>query len=76
MPLPKTKSAAPPSSRGANDNAPASEACVTDVGAPLPCPNLTATELQILTPLIEALALMAMNDLSDAPLALDRKLCR
>lgn len=62
--------------RGANDNAPAGEACVTDAGTPLPSRSLTASELQILVPLIEALALMAMNDLSDAPLASDRKVCR
>lgn len=62
--------------RGANDNAPAGEACVTDAGAPLPCPGVTAEELEILTPLIEALARMAMKGLSDAPLDLDRKVCR
>jgi hypothetical protein len=62
--------------RGANDNAPAGEACVTDAGAPLPCLSVTAEELQILTPLIEALARMALKGLSDAPLTLDRKVCR
>jgi hypothetical protein len=44
---------------GANDNPAPGEACVTDVGAALPSPSLTPEELQILRPLIGALARMA-----------------
>jgi hypothetical protein len=50
--------------RGCNDNAISGEACVTDTGAPLPHPSITAEELRLLGPLIKALARMAANDLS------------
>ena len=50
--------------RGANDNAPAGEACVTDVGAALPAPSITTEELEILKPVIEALARMAAKRVS------------
>jgi hypothetical protein len=45
--------------RGANDNPAPGEACITDVGAALPSPSLTSDELEILRPLIGALARMA-----------------
>lgn len=47
--------------RGANDNPLPGEACVTDAGAPLPCGSITAEELRLLQPLIEALARMAVR---------------
>lgn len=50
--------------RGVNDNAPAGEACVTDLGAPLPALELCAAELQMLQPLIAALARLAAKRLS------------
>lgn len=50
--------------RGANDNAAAGEACVTDVGAALPAQDLTDEELSILQPLISALARLAAKRLS------------
>lgn len=50
--------------RGANDNAAAGEACVTDVGAALPAQDLTDEELAILQPLISALARLAAKRLS------------
>ncbi len=49
--------------RGANDNPAPGDACVTDAGAPLPYPSITAEELEILRPLIAALARMGANDL-------------
>lgn len=50
--------------RGVNDNAPFGEACVTDVGAALPAQSITAEELEILKPVIEALARMAAKRVS------------
>lgn len=50
--------------RGANDSGRAGEACVTDAGAALAYPSITPAELEILGPLIKALAQMAANDLS------------
>ena len=55
--------------RGANDNPLPGEACVTDVGAPLPSPSITAEELQLLQPLIEALAMMAVRRVSATTLS-------
>jgi len=50
--------------RGSNDNAAPGDGCATDVGASLPYPSITPEELELLGPLIEALARMAANDLS------------
>ena len=50
--------------RGVNDNARAGEFCVTDAGASLAYPSIMPEELEILGPLIKALAQMAANDLS------------
>lgn len=55
--------------RGANDNPLPGEACVTDVGTPLPCPSLTKEELRLLQPLIEALARMASRRVSATTLS-------
>lgn len=62
--------------RGANDNPLAGEACVTDAGAHLPCPSITAEELQLLQPLIEALAQMAVRRVSATTLSSDPEVRR
>lgn len=61
MPRSKTKAPAATHIRGANDNAAAGEGCVTDLGAPFPAASITAEELEILRPLIGALARLAMK---------------
>ncbi len=55
--------------RGANDNPVPGEACVTDAGAPLPCPLITREELRLLQPLIEAIARMAARRVSATTLS-------
>lgn len=55
--------------RGANDNPLPGEACVTDLGAPLPFPSITAEELRLLQPLICALAIMASRRVSATTLS-------
>lgn len=55
--------------RGANDNSLPGEACVTDAGAALPTPSITAEELRLLQPLIEALAMMAVRRVSATTLS-------
>lgn len=55
--------------RGANDNPHPGEACITDGGAPLPSPSITAEELRLLQPLISALAMMAAKRVSATTLS-------
>jgi hypothetical protein len=55
--------------RGANDNPQPGEACVTDAGAALPSPSITAEELWLLQPLISALAMMASRRVSATTLS-------
>lgn len=61
--------------RGSNDNAIPGEACVTDVGAPLPV-SISDAELRILEPLILALARMASKRVSAATLPCDPEVRR
>ena len=62
--------------RGANDNPAPGEACVTDAGAPLPYPSITAEDLRLLQPLIEALAQMAVRRVSATTLSSDPEVRR
>ena len=62
--------------RGANDNPLPGEACVTDAGAPLPYPSISAEELRLLQPLIEALAQMAVRRVSATTLSYDPEVRR
>ncbi len=62
--------------RGANDNPLPGEACVTNAGAPLPYPTITAEELRLLQPLIEALAQMAVRRVSATTLSSDPEVRR
>jgi hypothetical protein len=62
--------------RGVNDNPLPGEACVTDAGAPLPSPSITAQELQLLQPLIKALALMAVRRVSATTFSSDPEVRR
>lgn len=57
--------------QGSNDNAAPGEACVTDPGTSLPHPSITPGELELLGPLIKALARMAANDLCATTLSSD-----
>ena len=66
----------PKSVRGANDNPLPGEACVTDAGAPLPYPPITAEELRLLQPLIEVLARMASRRVSPTTLSADPEVRR
>lgn len=61
--------------RGSNDNAIPGEACVTDAGAPMPV-SISNAELQILEPLILALARMASKRVSAATLPCDPEVRR
>jgi hypothetical protein len=69
MPRSNPKPAVAPRIRGANDNNAPNSAIATDAGAPLPYPAITSAELEILQPLIKALALLAANDLSATTLS-------
>jgi hypothetical protein len=71
-----SKPHSPRSVRGANDNPLPGEACVTDAGAPLPCPSITKEELRLLQPLIEALARMASRRVSATTLSSDPEVRR
>lgn len=57
----------------ANDNALPGTGCVADAGVSLPSPELTPKELEILTPLIAALAQLAAKRLSATPLAFEEQ---
>lgn len=70
------KSHSPRCVRGANDNPLPGESCVTDAGAPLPYPSITAEELRLLQPLIEALAQMAVRRVSATTLSSDPEVRR
>lgn len=60
----RTALRAPSVVRGSNDNAAPGEGCATDQGTALPYPSIAPEELELLGPLIKALAWMAANDLS------------